>query len=68
MVFARGRIELAPESYLASTGTVTPEPLRGPRPLYEVVKRACRDRPEERFGSLPELCDAWRSARAAAST
>jgi serine/threonine-protein kinase len=61
-VFTMGRTVLV---FLAG-GTTAPEAFRGPRALYEVAARACREQPDQRYGSLPEFCAAWTVARGAA--
>ena len=44
-----------------------PQPIRElcpevPQPVADVVVRAMRKRPEDRYGSVGELCDAWQAA------
>lgn len=38
-------------------------PFRGDDALYEVVLRACREKPDERYPSMNEFYTAWREAR-----
>jgi serine/threonine-protein kinase len=62
-VFTMGRTVLV----FLSGGTTAPEAFRGPRVLYEVAVRACREQPDRRYGSLPEFHAAWTAARGIAS-
>jgi serine/threonine protein kinase, bacterial len=61
-VFTLGRTILV----FLSDGGLAPESFRGPRPLYDVAARACRDRPDDRYGSVPAFCAAWCTARSGA--
>jgi serine/threonine-protein kinase len=60
-VFTMGRTVLV----LLGDGTANPEAFRGSVRLLQVAARACQPRPEQRYGSLPEFCAAWRAARGA---
>jgi serine/threonine-protein kinase len=62
-VFTMGRTVLV----LLSDGTPSPAAFRGPPALFDVAVRACQPLPDDRHGSLPDFCAAWRSARAHAA-
>ena len=38
-------------------------PFRGDDALYEVVTRACRDNPDERYPTMKDFFTAWQEAR-----
>ena len=59
-VFTMGRSVLL---YLGD-GTRDPAGFFGPRDLFDVAARACEPRREERYGSMADFCQAWRTARA----
>lgn len=48
-----------------SDSTLERAPFRAGNALYEVMVRACHERPAQRYPSMRDFCDAWRSARRA---
>jgi serine/threonine-protein kinase len=58
-VFTMGRTA----ALFLSDGTLERAPFRGSDALYEVMNRACRQSPEERFPSMATFASAWREAR-----
>jgi hypothetical protein len=46
-----------------SNGTLDRAPFRGSDALYDVVRRACRETPQERFASMDAFYAAWCEAR-----
>lgn len=60
-VFTMGRTV----SVFLSDGTLGREAFRGTDPLYEVMRRACREGRDERFESMAAFCAAWAGARLA---
>lgn len=60
-VFTMGRTV----SVFLSDGTLNREAFRGTDPLYEVMRRACREGRDERFESMAAFCAAWAGARLA---
>jgi serine/threonine-protein kinase len=57
-VFTMGRTA----AVFLSDGTLERPPFRGSEAMYEVMRRACRDEPSERFGSMAEFYAAWKEA------
>ena len=58
-VFTMGRTA----AVLLSNGTLERHPFRGSDALYEVVRRACRDDPRDRYDSIGGFFAAWRDTR-----
>jgi serine/threonine-protein kinase len=58
-VFVMGRTAIV----FLSDGTLDRERFRGTDALFEVLAKACKREPRERFGSMGEFCSAWRVAR-----
>lgn len=58
-VFTMGRTA----AVLLSDGTLDRPPFRGSDALYEVMCRACREGPEERFDSMVSFHAAWQAGR-----
>ena len=63
-VFTMGRTVAA----LLSDGSLDRKPFRGNDAQYEIMVRACRERPDDRFQSVGELCDAWLGADSVVET
>lgn len=57
-VFVMGRAALV----LLSDGTLNPDAFRGSPAQREVVFKACRMEPDDRYPSIAAFCHAWRSA------
>lgn len=58
-VFTMGRTV----AVFLSDGTLEREPFQGTEDLYEVMHRACRENPSERFESMAAFHAAWIGAR-----
>lgn len=58
-VFTMGRTALQ----FLSNGSDDPTAFRGAPALFDVVARACRPSPDDRFPTVAEFYDSWRTAR-----
>jgi serine/threonine-protein kinase len=58
-VFTMGRTA----AVFLSDSSLDPEPFRGSNAVFDVVLKACQHEPEQRYPSMRDFFDAWRTAR-----